>query len=181
MQFLYEFFPVLLFFITFKLYGIYTATVVGIATTFIQVIFTRFYSKKWDKKQLFTLSVFLIFGGLTLYFHNPIFVKWKPTIIFWIFSLIILGSHLFTKKTLAQQMMEPALEGKGNIPVSVWQRLNIGWGVFFFLLGVINLYIAYQFSNEAWVNFKFYGITGALLVFSIAQALCLTRYVTTPK
>ena len=180
MQFLYEFFPVLLFFITFKFYGIYAATVAGIVTTFIQVILTRFYSKKWDKKQLITLIIFLIFGSLTLYFHNPIFIKWKPTIIFWIFSLVIFGS-LFTRKTLVQQMMEHALEGKGNIPVTVWQRLNIGWGFFFFLLGLINLYIAYQFSNEVWVNFKFYGITAALLIFSIAQALCLTKYVTTSK
>jgi intracellular septation protein len=182
MQLFYEIFPVFLFFIAFKWYGIYVATVVGIVTTFLQVIATRLWAKKWDRKQLVTLAVFLVFGGMTLYFHDPIFVKWKPTIIFWIFAVIILGSHLFTQKPVMQRLMENAVEqGKANIPMSVWKKINISWACFFLLLGGINLYVAYHLSNDAWVNFKFYGITSALFIFSILQAFYLMRYFNTEK
>src|SRR3990167_4933568 len=106
----YEFLPVLLFFLAFKFYDIYFATVVGIAATVIQVAVTRVITGKWDRKQVITMFVFLIFGSMTLYFHNPIFVKWKPTIVFWIFSIVILFTQLFTHKPLMQRMMEGALE-----------------------------------------------------------------------
>lgn len=178
MQLFYEIFPVFLFFIAFKLYGIYVATVVGIVTTLVQVLLTRVMTKAWDKKQLITLVVFVFFGGMTLYFHNPIFVKWKPTIIFWAFSLIILGSHFFAKKTIIHRLMENVLQGKGEVPVRVWKSLNLVWALFFIILGMINLYVAYQYSNDAWVNFKFYGITSALFLLSIFQALYLMRFVT---
>lgn len=176
MQLFYEIFPVFLFFIAFKIYGIYVATVVGIVTTFLQVIITRAWMKKWDRKQIITLSVFLVFGGMTLYFHDPIFIKWKPTIIFWIFSIAILGSQLFMSKTLIQRLLEGALEDKGHVPANVWRVLNIIWAVFFIILGSVNLYIAYYFSNDAWVNFKFYGVTSALILLSIVQALYLMRF-----
>jgi intracellular septation protein len=176
MQFFYEIFPVFLFFIAFKFYGIYVATVVGIVTTFIQVIINRLWLGNWDKKQLITLVVFLVFGGMTLYFHNPIFVKWKPTIVFWIFSIAILITQYFTYKPLAQRLMENILQDKGVVPSLVWKRLNIIWAFFFIILGGINLYVAYAFDNDAWVNFKFYGVTAALFLFSILQALYLARY-----
>lgn len=178
MTFLYELLPVFLFFLAFKFYGIYAATIVGIASTFIQVIITRLWMKTWDKKQLITFAIFVLFGGMTLYFHNPIFVKWKPTVVFWIFSLAILITHFFTSKPLIQRLMEGALQEKGEIPAQAWRRLNLAWAMFFLMMGFVNIYIAYQFSNDAWVNFKFYGITAALFVFSIAQALCLSRYMT---
>jgi intracellular septation protein len=181
MQLFYEIFPVLLFFIAFKIYDIYVATVVGIVTTLLQVIINRAWYKKWDKKQLITLSVFTVFGGLTLYFHDPIFIKWKPTIVFWVFALVILGSQIFTKKPLIQRLMENVLQGKGEVPGVVWKKINVVWALFFTSLGAINLYIAYYFSNDAWVNFKFYGITGALFLLSIVQAVYLTRFMTETK
>lgn len=181
MQFLYEIIPVLLFFIAFKVYDIYVATMVGIVATFIQVVANRYWLGKWDRKQIFTLIVFLVFGGMTLYFHDPIFVKWKPTIVFWIFGLAILISQIFTKKPLMQRLMENMLQEKGSIPMVVWKKLNLIWSLFFISLGGINLYIAYYFSNDAWVNFKFYGITAALLLISIFQALYLTRFLTETK
>jgi intracellular septation protein len=177
MQLFYEIFPVFLFFLAFKLYGIYVATVVGIVTTFIQVIITRIFNKKWDKKQLITLTVFLVFGGMTLYFHNPIFVKWKPTVIFWLFALSILITHFFTQKPLIQRLMENMLQDKGHIPLPIWKRLNLIWALFFAMLGGVNLYVAYFYSNDSWVNFKFYGVTIALFLFSIFQALYLSRFI----
>src|SRR5579862_9696283 len=159
MQLFYDIFPVFLFFLAFKFYGIYAATVVGIASTAIQVVISRLWLRKWDNKQLITLAVFLLFGGMTLYFHNPIFIKWKPTIIFWIFTIIILFSQWFMQKPLIQRIMESALKEKGEVPLFVWKKLNLVWALFFLILGGINLYIAYYFSNDAWVNFKFYGVT----------------------
>jgi intracellular septation protein len=178
MQLFYEIFPVFLFFLAFKLYDIYVATLVGIVTTLLQVVITRVWQGKWDKKQLITLGVFVLFGSMTLYFHDPIFVKWKPTVIFWIFSLFIIGSQFFTQKPLMQRLMENMMQGKVMVPQQVWKRLNIIWAVFFTLLGAVNLYIAYHYSNDAWVNFKFYGVTSALFVFSIIQAVYLSRYMT---
>lgn len=181
MHLLYEILPVFLFFIAFKWYGMYVATTVGIVATFLQVVLTRFIAHKWDRKQLVTLAVFLLFGGMTLYFHDPIFVKWKPTIVFWIFALVMLGSRVFTNKPLIQRLMENMLEEKANVPLPVWNKLNALWAMFFLVLGGINLYVAYQLSNDAWVNFKFYGITSALFLFSIVQAVYLMRYVQVSK
>lgn len=177
MQLFYEIFPVFLFFIAFKFYDIYVATVVGIVTTLLQVMLTRLRTGAWDNKQLVTLTVFVIFGGLTLYFHNPIFVKWKPTIVFWIFALAIVLSHFISSKPLMERMLEGVLDNKGSIPKRVWTTINVVWALFFTLLGGINLYIAYYLSNEAWVNFKFYGVSLALIIFSVIQAFYLVRYV----
>lgn len=179
MHMLYDLIPVLLFFVTFKLYGIYVATQVGIAATAIQVLLTRFVKKKWDRMQCVTLVAFVLFGGMTLYFHDPLFVKWKPTVVFWIFALVILFTQFFTHKSLMQRFMEPSLAEKGGtVPMRIWRRLNLFWALFFFTLGSVNVYVAYALSDDAWVNFKFYGITSALLVFAILQAAYLMRYVT---
>jgi intracellular septation protein len=179
MQLFYEILPVFLFFLAFKFAGIYVATMVGIVTTLLQVLLTRLATKKWDKKQVITLAVFVTFGGMTLYFHDPIFVKWKPTIVFWIFAIAILISQAFAKKPLMERMLEGVLENKATVPKSVWFKINIVWALFFATLGGVNLYIAYHYSNDAWVNFKFYGVSGILLVFSVIQALYLVRFVET--
>lgn len=176
MHMLYDILPVLLFFIAFKLYGIYVATQVGILATFLQVMLTRLWKKKWDRMQVVTLISFLLFGGMTLYFHDPIFVKWKPTVVFWIFASIIFFTHLFSEKPAMQRLMEKAIKQNGaEVPMFIWKRLNLLWAVFFLCLGTINLYVAYNLSNDAWVNFKFYGITSALIIFSIFQAYYLMR------
>lgn len=176
-----DFIPVLLFLIAFKIYGIYVATTVGIVATAFQVVITRILRCRFDKQQLVTLAVFSVFGGMTLYFHNPIFVKWKPSIIFWIFGSALLVTQFFGKP-LIQRMLEGLLEGQAHsVPPTVWKRLNIAWSLFFLLLGTINIYIAYNFSTEFWVNFKVYGIMSCLLIFSVLQSLCLARYMTDTK
>lgn len=173
----YDFIPVLLFFIAFKCWGIYTAVVVGMIATGVQVILTRVLRKRWDKQQIITLAVFLVFGGMTLYFHNPLFVKWKPTVVFWLLAFVFLGSHLLGAKPLVQRMMEPVLIDKGNtLPQPIWKKLNLFWILFFSLLGAMNIFVAYHFTTEGWVNFKFYGITVLLLIFSLLQAIYLMRH-----
>jgi len=177
----YEILPVFLFFLAFKFYGMYVATVVGIVAALLQVLITRLWLKKWDKKQLITLVVFVVCGGMTLYFHNPIFVKWKPTVVFWLFGLFILGSQLITQKPLMQRLMENISQEGMLVPAVIWKRINIIWALFFLILGSVNLYIAYYFSNDAWVNFKFYGVMSVLFLASILQALYLTRFMTETK
>jgi len=177
--FLIDFIPVILFLIAFKIYGIYTATLVGIIATAIQVVLTRFIRHAYDKQQLITLAVFTVFGSLTLYFHNPIFIKWKPSIIFWIFGLVFIGSQLFTQKNIAQRMLEKLIEDPStHIPLSVWKKLNTFWAAFFIGLGCLNLYVAYTFSTDSWVNFKVYGVMSLLFIVTIGQALYLSRYMT---
>lgn len=177
-NFIYELIPVVLFFVAFKVYGIYVATTVGIVISALQLVITTLWQKRLDKKQLITLIVFVLFGGMTLYFHDPLFVKWKPTVVFWIFGVVLLLSQFIGKKPLMQRMLESMLEGKCVLPTVVWSRLNMAWTLFFILLGSINIYIAYTFSTEAWVNFKLYGILGLLFLFSCFQAIYLARYMT---
>ena len=178
---LIDFIPVLLFFIAFKVYGIYVATTVGIVGTAVQVILTRFLRKKFDKQQLITLVVFVVFGGMTLYFHNPIFIKWKPTIVFWVFGVAFVLSQFIGAKPIAQRMLENVLEGHPSLPPKIWGRLNLAWATFFILLGSLNLFVAYYFDTDVWVNFKVYGILGILLLFSFVQAICLTRFLAEVK
>lgn len=181
LNFLYEFLPVVLFFVAFKFYGIYVATVVGIVVTALQVMLSVIWKKKLDKKQLITLVVFLVFGGMTLYFHNPIFVKWKPSVVFWIFGVALFLSQFIGKKPLMQRMLETVLDGKTTLPNFVWKRLNLAWAVFFTLLGTVNIYVAYTYSTETWVNFKLYGILGLLFLFSFLQAFYLSRHMSEIK
>ena len=178
---LIDFIPVLFFFLAFKLYGIYVATIVGIVSTAAQVILTRCIRRRFDKQQVVTLVVFVIFGGMTLYFHNPIFIKWKPTIVFWVFGTVFLLSQFIGAKPIAQRMLENVLEGHPALPANIWSRLNLGWAAFFITLGTLNLYVAYHYPTESWVNFKVYGILGILLLFSFVQAIFLTRFLAAVK
>lgn len=177
MVFIMEFLPLLVFFLAFKFYGIYTATVVGIVIAFIQLLYIRLTKNVWHKQYLFTFFVFLVFGGMTLYFHNPVFVKWKPTIIFWVFALIALLMPIVSNKTLVEKLLVHVFENNPSIPPIIWTRLNRMWVIFFFALGAANLYIAHYFSLNTWVNFKFYGFTIALILFSVLQTLYLIRYI----
>ncbi|OGT46158.1 MAG: hypothetical protein A3E83_04360 [Gammaproteobacteria bacterium RIFCSPHIGHO2_12_FULL_41_20] len=176
LAFFYDFLPVLLFFLAFKYYGIYTATIVGIVATAVQALASLLFTRKFDRKVWITFMVFVLFGGMTLYFHNPIFVKWKPTIVFWIFGAILLVTQWLGKTPLMQRMLSGAFQEKMTIPTVAWRRLNLAWALFFVLLGVINLLIAYRFDDSVWVNFKLYGITGLLLLFSVFQTIFLMKY-----
>lgn len=175
MRLLYDFVPVLLFFIVFQKYGIYVATVVGIVATVLQVFIHFLVKKSVEGQQMLTLVVFVVFGGLTLYFHNPLFVKWKPTVIFWIMAVVFLVSQFVGTRPLVQRMMETSLQNASLRP-AVWYRLNVIWAVFFALLGGINLLVAFNFSTAAWVGFKLYGVSGLLLLFCLFQAVFLARH-----
>ena len=173
MKFLFDFFPVLLFFVAFKVYDIFVATAVAIAASFIQVGVYWFKHRRFETMHLVTLGIIVIFGGATLILQNEIFIKWKPTVLNWLFALVFLGSHFIGQKPIVQRMMASAV----TLPAAIWHRLNIGWTIFFIVIGFINIYVAYNFDTETWVNFKLFGIFGLTMAFVIAQSFFIARHI----
>ncbi len=172
MKVLADLFPVLLFFAAYKFLGIYVATAVAILASFIQVAVFWFRHRRFESMQVITLAMIALLGGATLISHNQLFIKWKPTVINWIFGLLFLGSQFFGKQPFIQRIMQKQIQ----LPPLVWKNLNLSWVLFFFLTGLANLYVVYHFSTNAWVNFKLFGMMGFTLVFVFAQALYLARH-----
>ncbi|MGB5305736.1 MAG: septation protein A [Gammaproteobacteria bacterium] len=172
MKFLFDLFPILLFFVAYKMYDIYVATAVAIGAAFVQTGLFWLQHRRFEKMHLITLVILVVFGGLTLTLRDPVFIKWKPTVVNWLFGAVFMGSRFIGKRTLVERMMSQAVAA----PAAVWARLNWAWVVFFFAVGVINLYVAYTYSEETWVNFKLFGLMGLTLVFVFAQAFYLSRY-----
>ena len=138
----------------------------------IQVVIFRIRYQRYEKMHLISLGLILVLGGATLFFHDPWFIKWKPTGIYWLTAIVLLASRFVGAKTLTQKMMESNI----SLPVKVWYRLNYAWAVFFTLMGFLNLYVAYHYSTDAWVNFKLFGGVGLTLVFVILQAIYLSQH-----
>lgn len=176
MQLLYDFFPAIAFFIVFKLKGIFAATAVLIAASAIQVLYAYWRKRKIEPMYLITFILVLIFGGLTLWLHDAAFLKWKVSLINWLFALAFLLSTL-SPKTLIQRLMESNVK----LPVPVWQRLNTVWATFFFVLGTLNYLIMTHFSTDAWVDFKVFGIVGLTILFIIGQSVYLYPYLKDQK
>jgi intracellular septation protein len=172
MKFLFDLFPILLFFLAYKLYDIYVATAVAIVAALLQTVLFRLKHRKFEKMHVITLGILILFGGLTLALRDPVFIKWKPTVVNWLFGLTFLGSRFIGKRTLVERMMSHAI----TAPAPVWLRLNWAWVVFFVGMGVLNLYVAYNFSEDTWVNFKLFGMMGLTLLFVFGQAFYLSRY-----
>ena len=173
MKFLFDIFPVVLFFIAFKLYDIYVATGVAIAATIFQVGWTRLRGRKVENMVWVSLAVIVVFGGATLVLQDETFIKWKPTVLYWLFAAALTIAALGFRKNLIRSMMQAQM----SLPDAVWDRLLASWVAFFAAMGVLNLVVAYQFSTDAWVNFKLFGATGLLLAFVVLQALVLARHV----
>ena len=177
MKLLFDLFPVILFFIVFKIAGVFAATATAIVATFIQVGWVKYRHGKVDTMLWVSLGIITVFGGATLLLHDETFIKWKPTILYWFFAVALLFSAIVLKKNL----MRSLLQEKMALPDFVWHRLNLSWSAFFALLGILNLYVAHNFSTAAWVNFKLFGATGIMLVFILAQSALLSKYVEEDK
>ena len=173
MKLLFDVFPVILFFIAFKLYGIYAATAVAMGASFVQIGWLWLRRRKIDTMLWVSLGVITIFGGATLILENETFIKWKPTVLYWLFGAVLAVSALAFRKNLVRSMMQQQV----SLPEEVWARLLTSWIGFFAVMGALNLYVAYNFSTDAWVNFKLFGGIGLMLVFVLLQALVLARYV----
>lgn len=201
MKFLYDFFPVLLFFLAYKLYvrisegiielinhlplldltaglssdAILFATAVAIFSSLLQVSLFWLVKRRFDKSHVLTLVIITVAGGATLALRDPLFFMWKPTILNGLFALVFLGSHFIGRKTITERMMGHAIE----LPGEIWNRLNLAWVLFFVIGALANLYVAYNFREEVWVNFKLFGLLGLTVLFILGQSLYLARYMRT--
>jgi len=172
MKLLFELFPVLLFFVAYKIYGIYVATAVMIITSLLQAFYLWRRDGAIPTMHWVTLGLVVFFGGLTLVLQDPTFVKIKPTIVNWLFASAFIIAPFIGGKTLPQRMMEANVE----LPESKWKSLNVAWILFFIALGGLNVAVAFNFSEDAWVNFKLYGLMGLTFVFALAQGFYIARH-----
>ncbi|MCM1512889.1 MAG: septation protein A [Oxalobacter formigenes] len=202
MKFLFDLFPVLLFFGVFSWAGkspekaqaladnlfamtghagmtadaapVLLATAAAIAATVAQVVYLKLARRKIEPMLWVSLVVIVIFGGATIYFASEDFIKWKPTVLYWLFGAALLVSRLAFGKNLIRVMMEKQV----RLPDAVWVRLNYAWAVFFAVMGIVNLYVAFWggFATSTWVSFKLFGGAGLMLLFVIGQSIYLARH-----
>jgi len=206
MKFLFDLFPVILFFGVFKwgegnaqaaqavgqqyLSGLVSggevtlaqapillATAIAIVATVVQIGWLLLRGKKVDTTLWLSLAIIVVFGGATIYFHNETFIKWKPTVLYWCFATALLFSQIVLKKNLIRTMMEKQM----SLPEGIWRRVNLSWVAFFLTMGLLNLYVAFNFSTDSWVNFKLFGSMGLMLVFIVVQSLMLSKYIKEPQ
>ena len=178
MKFLFDFFPLVAFLIAFYIpedreQGVYLGVQVMIVATLIQIIAYWLFTRKFEKMHVITLILTVVLGGATLLLKDVRFFKWKPTAVNWIFALVFIGSQFIGKKPIIRRMMDHAI----SVPDEIWTKLNLAWAGFFIFAGTINLYVAYNFSTEFWVNFKVYGLLGLTFIFAIAQAMYMSQHI----
>jgi len=204
MKLLFDLFPVILFFVVYKLGNgnqeaahalavqymggiisggnvapdqapIMLATAVAIVATILQIIYLRARKRKIDGALWLSLGVIVVTGGATIYFHDENFIKWKPTILYWAFALAMLVSQLGFRQNLMRKLMEKQIK----LPDEIWGRVGFAWMAFFAVIGVLNLvmaFIVFKGNTAAWVNFKVFGITAIFFVFFLGQALMLSKH-----
>jgi intracellular septation protein len=176
MKFLFDLFPVLLFFAAFKLADIYVATAVAIVATVVQIAWVWLRHRKVEPMQWISLAIIVVFGGATLALHNETFIKWKPTVLYWLFGAVLLISA-----ALGRNLIRKMMDKQMVLPDPVWGTLNLIWAAFFVVMGVLNLVVAYSFSTDFWVNFKLFGGIGLMVVFVVLQSLWLSRHMREPE
>lgn len=186
MKLFFDFLPIILFFVAYKygggiyhfngqeynLEGIYVATAVMIIVSVIQTSYLWLRYRHVEKSHLITLVLVVILGGATLWLHNPDFIKWKPTAVNWLFALAFIGAKVFTEKSLLERMMSEHIK----LPKEIWSKLNIAWVLFFIGSGLANLYVAFNFEESVWVNFKLFGLLGLTILFIIGQSIYLAKH-----
>ena len=201
MKFLFDLFPVILFFITLKfaekaasasivlsnilttvgitaavkpnLVPIMLATISVIIGSVIQIIWAKLHYKKVDKTLWLSALLAAVLGGMTLYFQNDVFIKWKPTLLYWSFAVVLIGANLFSKKNIIKMMMGKEIK----LPEKIWDNLNVAWSIFFSALGALNLYVAFHYSIDTWASFKLFGTMGLMFIFIIGQSIAINKYV----
>src|SRR3954453_5199344 len=172
MKFLFDFFPIALFFVAFKLAGIYVATAVAMAATVLQIAWLKLRKQRVHGMLWTSLGVIVVFGGATLFLQDETFIKWKPTVLYWLFGVVLAGAATLFRRNLIRVMLSEQVV----MPERIWARLNWSWVVFFAFMGAANLYVAYNYSTDLWVNFKLFGGMGLMLAFVVVQSLVLAKY-----
>jgi intracellular septation protein len=171
LKLLFDLFPVILFFVAFKFLGIYVATGVAICATIGQVIWVLARGRKVSNMQWTSLVIIVLFGGATLLLRDETFIKWKPTVLYWLAGSVFLGGLGFGKNLIKAVMSEGI-----TMPEAAWTKLCVAWGIFFLFKGSLNLWVAYTFDTDTWVNFKLFGGMGLMLLFVVAQAFWIAKY-----
>ena len=169
---LFELIPLIGFFVSYKAVDIYVSVIVLMALMAMGLLVLKIQKKPITNMQWVSFVLVIVFGGITLIFRNEMFIKWKPTVLNWGFGLAFFISH-FTKKNFTQRLLSAA---KINAPLHVWKRLNLSWVIFFMLSGALNIFVAYQFDTDIWVNFKLFGLFGLTFLFAIGQAIYLKNH-----
>ncbi|WP_294087213.1 septation protein A [uncultured Actinobacillus sp.] len=172
MKQLLEFIPLILFFIVYKVWGTQEAAITLVVATVIQLMALKVLYGKIEKMQLFVAGFVVVFGGLTAYFNDDAFLKWKVTIINALFALVLLISQFVLKNPIIKHLLGKEIQ----LPNHVWAKLNLGWAMFFILCMLLNLYISYYMSNDAWYTFKVFGLTGLSLVATIVTGVMIYPY-----
>lgn len=172
MKLLLDFFPIILFFAAFKLWDIYVATGVAIVATIAQIGWLRYSTGKIEPMQWVSLGIIVLFGGATILAHDETFIKWKPTVLYWLMGGALAAGMLVFRKNLLKSLMGAQME----LPDNAWRAMNWSWIAFFAVMGVLNLWVAFNFDTDTWVNFKLFGGLGLMAVFVVGQALFLGRY-----
>ena len=198
MKILFDLFPVILFFAVFKLAGsnpestqafatyinyqadpqhfpVLFATATAIVATMLQIFWVKWRHGKVDTMLWVSFVIIVVFGGATVLLHDEAFIKIKPSALYWLFAAILLVSKVFFKKNLIRKLMEQ----KMSVPDRIWSQLNLAWSGFFIFLGILNLYVAWNFPTETWVNFKLFGATGIMFVFILLQAAMVSKHIET--
>ncbi|GAB3481142.1 septation protein A [Marinomonas epiphytica] len=174
MKILFDFLPIVIFFVVYKMTNdIIIATAVLIPATLIQVAYTWFKHKSIEKMHIVSLALVVLLGGATVLMGDGDFIKWKPTIVNGLFALAFFGSQFIGNKNIIQRMMGDKIE----LPFKVWRTLNLAWVGFFILSGLTNLYVAFNYSEEIWVNFKLFGLLGMTVVFIVLQGIYLSSHI----
>ena len=200
MKFLLDLLPLILFFVTFKVadsnadaaarfasehFGflvsggmvgpneapVLLATMVVIVATLVQIVVLVAMRRKVDTMLWVTFALVAVLGGATVWFHDATFIKWKPSVLYWVMAVVFWAAPLFFGRNLLQSM----LGAQVSLPPASWNRLNLAWAVFFALMGFVNLWVAYHYSTSTWASFKVFGLTGLMLVFLVAQGFWLSR------
>jgi intracellular septation protein len=171
MKFLFDLFPVALFFVAINIWDIFVATAVAIGATIVQVGYLLARGRKVEPMLWASLVIIVVFGGLTLYLRDKTFILWKPTVLYWLFGAVLAGGAL-----LGRNLIRALLSDQMRLPDPVWSRLNWSWVGFFAFMGIANLYVAFNYSEKIWASFKLFGGMGLMFLFIIAQSLVLAKY-----
>jgi intracellular septation protein len=177
MKLLLDFFPIVLFFAAFKLFDIYVATAVAILGTVAQMAWLRYQTGRIEPMQWLSLGVIVVFGGATLLAHDETFIKWKPTVLYSLMAMALWGTWWIGRRNLIRTLMSKQID----VPDTIWLQLLHAWAGFFTFMAGLNLWVAYHFDTETWVNFKLFGGMGLMFIFVLAQALYLGRYIREPE
>ena len=175
MRFLADYFPLLLFFVAFKLQGIWVATAVAIAASIVQIAWFHWRGNVSAVHWL-SLAIIVVFGGATLILRDETFIKWKPTVLYLSFAVILAAGKAIWRRDLLALVMKDI-----ELPLPIWTRLTWSWVAFFVAMAATNWYVAFHYSTETWVDFKVWGGIGLFLLFALAQGVFLARHVIEPQ